>query len=123
MSHLLQRLGRLSFRRRRAVLGVWVGLLLISAAAAGAAGGTLTSNFSVPGTESQQAIDLLAKQAPAAAGATGRIVFAAPAGRTLTGQERVVVQRTVSEIAHDPAVVSVTNPFATGTVSKPRSTG
>jgi len=118
MSHLLQRLGRLSFRRRRAVLGVWVGLLLISAAAAGAAGGTLTSNFSVPGTESQQAIDLLAKQAPAAAGATGRIVFAAPAGRTLTGQERVVVQRTVSEIAHDPAVVSVTNPFATGTVSK-----
>jgi putative drug exporter of the RND superfamily len=74
----------------------------------------LSHPTSVPGTESQQATNLLAKQAPAAAGATGRIVFGPPAGRTLTGHERiVVVQQTLSEIAHDPGVVSVTNPFAT----------
>jgi putative drug exporter of the RND superfamily len=118
MAHLLQRLGRLSFRRRRTVLGVWIGLLIASAAAAGLAGGSFTSNFSVPGTESQKANDVLAQKLPATKGATGRIVFAAPKGQQLTGPARQTVQATLTTISHSAGVASVTNPFTSGTVSK-----
>jgi RND superfamily putative drug exporter len=118
MAHLLQRLGRLSFRRRRTVLGVWIGLLITSVAAAGLAGGSFTSNFSVPGTESQKANDVLAQRLPATKGATGRIVFAAPKGQQLSGQAHQTVQATLTKISHGAGVASVTDPFTTGTVSK-----
>jgi RND superfamily putative drug exporter len=118
MAHALQRLGRISFRRRRTVLGIWIGLLVAVAATAIVAGGSFTSNFSVPGTESQKANDLLAQKLPATKGATGRIVFAAPEGRHLTGPARATVQKTLTEIGHGAGIASVTNPFTSGTVSK-----
>jgi RND superfamily putative drug exporter len=118
MANLLQRLGRASFRRRRLVLTVWVGLLVAVGATAGLAGGSFTSNFSIPGTESQKANDLLAQRLPATEGAAGRIVFAAPKGQRLTGEARQTVRATLAEIAHGSGVASVTNPFTSGTVSK-----
>jgi putative drug exporter of the RND superfamily len=118
MAQLLQRLGRTSFRHRRLVLTVWVGLLIAAAATALTAGGSFTSNFSVPGTESQKANDALAQKLPSTKGATGRIVFAAPNGKQLTGKARQTVQSTLAGISHGPDVASVTNPFTSGTVSK-----
>ena len=88
MANLLQRLGRASFRRRRLVLTAWVGLLVAVGATAGLAGGSFTSDFSIPGTESQKANDLLAQRLPASEGATGRIVFAAPKGQRLASEAR-----------------------------------
>jgi len=119
MASLLQRLGRFSYRRRRWVLTFWVGLLIASAAAAGLSGGSFSSNFTIPGTESQRAMDLLSVHDPATTGASGRIVFAAPAaGQRLTGAERADVQTAVSNIARASSVASVSNPFDDGTVSE-----
>jgi RND superfamily putative drug exporter len=118
MAHLLQRLGRASFRRRRLVLAVWLGLFAAVAGGALTADGSFTANFSIPGTESQKAIDLLNERVPATAGATGRVVIAAPKGERLTGQARADAQATLRKIARGPGVVSVSDPFKTGTVSK-----
>ena len=41
----------------------------------------------MPGTESQQAQDLLEEKYPGAGGASARVVFAAPEGETLTDPE------------------------------------
>ena len=43
----------------------------------------MTSSFSIPGTQAQAALDQLGEKIPGAGDATGRIVFAAPEGKTL----------------------------------------
>src|SRR4051794_21040450 len=118
MSSFLQRLGRFSFRRRRLVLSAWITVLIACAAAAALAGGSFSSNFTIPGTESQKANDLLAEQAPATAGATGRIVFAAPSGQRLTGTARTTVGKTLADIGHAAGVASVSDPFTAKAVSE-----
>ena len=117
MNSLLQRLGRTSFRHRRVVLAVWVGLFVAVAALAGMAGGSFDSNFSIPGTESQNATNLLAKHMPSTTAAAGEIVFGAPNGQKLTGHNRQTVLATDTEIAHSPGIASVSDPFTAGTVS------
>src|SRR5262249_14720406 len=49
--------------------------------------GKTDDKFSVPGTESQRADDLLHRKFPGAGGASARVVFAAPPGETLTDPE------------------------------------
>jgi RND superfamily putative drug exporter len=83
MATLLYRLGHFAARRRWAVLVVWLALLLGMGAAAVAFSGTMTSSFSIPGTQAQAALDQLGEKIPGVGDATGRIVFAAPDGKTL----------------------------------------
>src|SRR6478735_5345183 len=108
MALLLQRLGRASFRHRRVVLAAWIGLLLVLGGAAVLAKGTFTSNFSIPGTESQKAIDLLEQRLPeaSAGGASGRVVFAVPKGKQLTSEQQRAISRTLDKVAETPAVAS-----------------
>jgi putative drug exporter of the RND superfamily len=81
MSRLLYRLGHYSVRHRRWMLGFWLVVLIGVAVAGNAAGGKTSDKFSIPGTESQKAFDLLASRFPAQSGSTEQIVFAAPAGQ------------------------------------------
>ena len=120
MSSYLQRLGRFSFRRRRFVVGAWLTVLVAVGTTATLAGGSFSSNFSIPGTESQRALDLLAQRLPAssAAGAHSRLVFAAPTGSHLTANARRAIERTLTQVAAGATVASVTDPFTTGTVSR-----
>jgi putative drug exporter of the RND superfamily len=83
MASTLYRLGRWSFRHRRVVASAWVALLLVVAVLGLAFKGTTNSSFTVPGTQSQQALDLLDHSFPGTGGATARIVVAAPPGHTL----------------------------------------
>src|SRR6186713_450408 len=66
MATFLYRLGRASFRHRRLVLVGWLVLLAGLGGAALAFKGPTSSNFTMPGTESQQALDLLKRDFPAA---------------------------------------------------------
>ena len=59
MALFLYRLGRWCFRRRRWVAVLWLVALLGAGTAAGALKGTTSEEFTIPGTESQKAIDLL----------------------------------------------------------------
>lgn len=84
MARLLYRIGQLAARRRRTVLVVWLVALVGLGGAALGLRGTLTDSVSIPGTPAQQAMDDMSAKLPAFAGATGRIVFAVPEGRTAT---------------------------------------
>src|SRR5918997_1415486 len=74
MSSLLARLARtLTHHWKRGLAGAVVVIVLLGAAAG--AGGEAADDFSIPGTESQQAIDLFKAHSPAFAGADSTLVF------------------------------------------------
>ncbi|PXY27283.1 MMPL family transporter [Prauserella muralis] len=116
MAVLLSRLGRLSFRRRGLVTGLWVVLLLALGVGSFTLSGQLTNSVTIPGTESQRAIEQLQTKFPEAnaGGATARVVIAAPEGSTL---DRAAVEGVVSELRDAPKVTSVADPFQTRSVS------
>ena len=64
MATYLYRLGGWAFRRRRTVLLAWITVLGLVIASAAAFSGQTNDKFSVPGTESQQAQDLLEQKFP-----------------------------------------------------------
>ena len=65
MSRWLYRLGRASVRRRWLVLGAWIAAVVLIAVLGKMAGAGLEDKFEVPGTEAQQARDLLQQTFPA----------------------------------------------------------
>ncbi|MEV1330729.1 MMPL family transporter [Micromonospora costi] len=118
MATLLYRLGRGSLRRRRLVVAIWLVVLVALGLAAAFLRGPTASNFTMPGTESQRALDLLAQQFPAASGATGTIALKAPAeGQLGTPQGQAVVKEIVQEAGQVPGVIGAVDPFTAGAVS------
>src|SRR5579859_6859803 len=77
-------LARFAFRRRRLVLGVWLAIAIGAIVLATASGGKTNDNFTIPGTESQQVSDLLAKKVPALSGGQTQIVFATSGAAKVT---------------------------------------
>jgi putative drug exporter of the RND superfamily len=119
MATYLHRLGGWAFRRRRTVLCAWLAILGLVVASAVAFSGQTNSKFSVPGTESQQAQDLLEQKFPGAGGASARMVFAAPKGEKITDKDnRDAVQASLAQAKHADGVTQVTDPYETHTISK-----
>ncbi|OQR65919.1 hypothetical protein B6E66_00945 [Streptomyces maremycinicus] len=121
MATFLYKLGRFAFRRRHFVALIWVALLTLAGVGAASAPAAGSTSFSIPGVEAQKAFDLLEQRFPGASadGATGRIVFKAPDGQKMTdAANRATVEKTVKELGDGSEVVSVTDPFTTGAVSK-----
>jgi RND superfamily putative drug exporter len=117
VSTYLYRLGRFAFRRRKTVLAFWLGLLVLMGFAASQFAEQTTDSFDVPGMESTEAFALLNERFPemAADGSTARVVFAAPAGETLTDPEnQAAVARTVAALGQVPDVVRVGDPYQGG---------
>src|SRR5919201_1377995 len=78
---MLKRLARLCYRRRWRVLAVWVLFLLAVSVFASSAGGVFRNEFSLSGSESKQAQQLLEDRGFAdRAGFSGQIVFATDQG-------------------------------------------
>jgi RND superfamily putative drug exporter len=118
MAATLQRLGRISFRHRRRVLAIWLGLLVVLAIVGGAVSKPFSEEFKIPGTGSQQAIDLLKAKLPAASGAAGQVVFAAPSGGQVK-DDAASIESAVTAAGKTPGVVSITDPLETqGAISK-----
>ncbi|MFD5898467.1 MMPL family transporter [Streptomyces sp. NPDC060366] len=120
MATFLYRLGRLAFRRRRRVLLVWVAVLIAAGIGISGVSGSTTDDFTLPGTQSQQAIDLLEAEFPqaSASGATARVVIEAPDGERLTSAARKPhVEALVDDLRTAPQVANVADPFSAGLVS------
>ncbi|MEV6635973.1 MMPL family transporter [Actinoplanes sp. NPDC051470] len=120
MASFLYRLGRFAFRRRWLVTGLWLAVLAAALTGAVALSGPTSGALRIPGTPSQEAIDLLQERFPqaSAGGATARVVFAAPAGQRLTdAPAKAAVEQVVDELRRAPQVVSVTDPFSSGAVN------
>jgi putative drug exporter of the RND superfamily len=119
MATHLYRLGGWAFRRRKTVLALWAAVLAAVIAAALAFGGSTNDKFSVPGTESQQAQDLLEAKFPAASGTYARIVFAAPEGEKLTDPaNKAAVEASLEKAQHAADVSTVTSPFETKAITE-----
>ena len=112
--HLAPRLARWCIDHRRRVLVASV-VLLVAALAAWAALGTRQANeFSLKGTESQRAQDLLTRDFPAQAGETDQVVFYARQGRIADPAIRARIAPVLTRIARLPHVAGVTSPYAAG---------
>jgi RND superfamily putative drug exporter len=111
MARLLYRIGQFAARKRWAVLAAWLVALIALGGAAVGLSGTLTDSVSIPGTPAQRAMDQMAQKMPTFAGASGRVVFAVPDGKTVT--EPVYAQAISSMLAKAaelPSVNAVVSP-------------
>ena len=126
MATYLYRLGRFAFRRRRMVVFIWLGLLLAGIAGAATLSGPTANGFSIPGTESQRAVDLLDSRFPQAGAdaATARIVFQAPPGEQLTTPDNAAaVKNVLGRVSTTADVATVSDPFVSKAISADGRTG
>ncbi|MFE9453876.1 MMPL family transporter [Streptomyces sp. NPDC006739] len=125
MATFLSSVGRFAFRRRGLVTLLWLAVLVGIGVAASSAPAPPADTFSMPGTESQKAFDLLKDKFPAAnaSGATARVVLRAPQGHKLADpEEKAKVEDLVARLGKAPEVAAVSDPFKANTVSKDGTT-
>ncbi|NSL43791.1 MMPL family transporter [Streptomyces sp. 8P21H-1] len=121
MATLLYRIGCLAFRRRGLTVLLWLLVLGGAGAAASSAPPPPADTFSMPGTESQETVDLLKEKFPAANadGASARVVVRAPEGEKISDPgPRRRVTALVAELSEGPQVVAASDPFAPDAVSE-----
>jgi uncharacterized membrane protein YdfJ with MMPL/SSD domain len=120
----LYRLGGFAFENRWKTIGAWVLLLVGVFALATAFKGETNDKFSVPGTESQDAQDLLHAKFPGAGGAQARVVFVAPKGEKLTDPEnKAAVMESVEKARKGAQVIKAIDPYSAGALSKDKRIG
>ena len=108
---MLQRLARFCYRRRWRVLGAWVVLLVGLFALNSSFGGKFLDEFDLPGSESQEAVDLLEEHGfDTRAGATGQVVFEADNVNDPTVQRDM--EALFDEIAEITAPSQVVSPYS-----------
>ncbi|WP_375389572.1 MMPL family transporter [uncultured Amnibacterium sp.] len=84
MSSLLYSLGRWSFRNRRRVLAIWILVVVLAGGVMGVLSRGTDSVITIPGTESQNALDALANTFPEVSGGSAQVVVVAAKGRHVT---------------------------------------
>ena len=110
MSSLLARLARyLTHHWKRGLLAAVIVLVLLGAAAG--AGGETADDFEIPGTESQQALDLFRAHSPAFAGADSTIVFTVPGGTINDPEAKSAIEGALAKVEDLPDVASVADPY------------
>jgi putative drug exporter of the RND superfamily len=113
VSLLLARLARsLTQHWKRGLAGALLVLVLLGAAAG--AGGEAADDFSIPGTESQQAIDLFKAHSPAFAGADSTLVFTVDQGKVSDPGPRQAVEGALDRVRGLDGVEQVADPFVRG---------
>ncbi|MDX3194128.1 MMPL family transporter [Streptomyces sp. MN03-5084-2B] len=123
MATFLYRLGRFSFRRRALVAAVWAAVLVALGLGALTLSSQLSNSVTIPGTESQRAIDQLTEKFPQAnaGGATARVVIEAPAGTAVTDAKgKAAVEALVGQLKTAPKVAAVVDPFQAQSISPDR---
>ena len=108
----MKTLARFAVRRRWYVLTFWVLLFLGINIASQAAGSAYSNSFTLPGTNSTQAENLLAKAFTGQYGDTDQIVFATASGSVAS--HSAAIQTMLEKVAHLRDVSNVTSPFCTG---------
>jgi RND superfamily putative drug exporter len=119
LNHLLARLGGFAARKHWIIIAVWVIILGGLLWAKGAYGGSYVNNYTVPGSDSSNGLNVLNADYPSQGGYGGQIVFHAKHG-TVTQQQKAVNQAT-SNVAKLSGVTKAVSPFSSpqsGAVSK-----
>jgi putative drug exporter of the RND superfamily len=108
------KIARWTMAHRRIVVLAWilatVGILVGSSAV----GKKTASDFTLPGTNSQQAVNLLRSRFPSQAGDADQIVFRARAGRLTDAADRAAIAGTLARVQRLAHVTSAVSPYAPG---------
>ncbi len=96
---------------RGRVFVAWIVVAVVTTVVAGAAGRDYATNFSLPGTESQRALDLLKNEFPAQSGDVDTIVFHTANGTVDDPQVRSAMTKLLGQVSGDPHVVAVRSPY------------
>jgi RND superfamily putative drug exporter len=108
----MQRLARLCYHRRRSVLGIWVVLVVVLTVLANIAGGVFKVDFSLPGSESQRAFDLLDSSGfGSRTGEQAQVVFRADSGVKDPAVE-AAVEKFLSSVQTDVPNVVTVSPYS-----------
>ncbi|MBO2454863.1 MMPL family transporter [Actinomadura barringtoniae] len=115
MARILERLGRLCVRRRRTVFEIWIVVMLGAGVLGLTQGGMFVQQSTLPGTETQKAIDTLRPDFPALAGPTATVVFHSTANAS-PGDWRVAlsVGRSIDNLTKLDRVAFAENPYVQG---------
>jgi putative drug exporter of the RND superfamily len=93
---------------RRRVVIFWLVLLVVTIAISRAVGTDYTNNFSLPGTQSTDALNLIKSVSPSVAGDTEQIVFATRNGATMaTPSVSRAITETLSAVATLPHIATI----------------
>src|SRR3954470_9958214 len=108
----MRALARWCFRNRFVVLAIWVVALFAFGGLSAGAGSGYTDSFSLPGTESTTALNLLTDNFKAESTDTNQVVFGAADVTDPATKARIT--KTLDTIAKGPHVDRVDSPFAPG---------
>lgn len=112
MSSVLYSLGRWAARARRLVVVGWVVALVLVGGAAGLLQQGLDNAVTIPGTESQEALDRLATTFPQVSGASAQVIVVAPEGGSVEDEPmRSAVTDGVEALEDVSQVEVVTSPY------------
>lgn len=92
MAGVLYRLGRLCARRALVVVVVWLGLVVGVQLVVWRVGAETSNDLSLPGTESQQATDLLASRFPPQQNGSSPVVFDVAKGKITDAANKQAVE-------------------------------
>jgi len=107
---MLARLADWCYRRRRAVIALWIAALVGSFALSSAFGGEFRQDYLQPGSESQTASERLEDRFPQQAGDTVQVVLHADDGFSSPGVQ-ARAETLLADIAASAHVVGVVSPF------------
>ncbi|NEC23408.1 MMPL family transporter [Streptomyces parvus] len=123
MAKVLYRVGRACARHGLMVIIAWLALLAVAVAGVVSVGGGTDEEFTIPGSESQQALDVLADTFPASSGTSAQLVFTAEEGQRLTDPaSKEAIGEVLAAAGTAPDVATVIDPFTAGTLTKDGST-
>jgi RND superfamily putative drug exporter len=108
----VRKLATWCYTHRIVVLLVWIAAVVGLNAVESAIGSAYTDNFSLPHTQSFDAIRLLQRNAPKASGDTEQVVIAVKQGRVTDPATRARVEAVLAAIARQPHVSTVSSPYA-----------
>lgn len=116
MSSALYALGRWAYGARGLVLALWLIVLAVLFTGAALLGVGTDNTYRIPGTESQEALDALARTFPQVSGSSAQLVAVAPEGGDVTDADfEAAVESAVTELAAIPQVSSATSPYSSAT--------
>ena len=111
---LVARVARWCIEHRRRTVAAWLVLLIAALGSASVIGTRQADDFTLGGTDSQRAQDVLERDFPSQSGDVDQIVFAVPRGRITDPAIRAQIAPVLDRIARLPHVSAVTSPYAAG---------
>src|SRR5690242_6563553 len=107
----MARLARWCFHHRYAVIVAWIVALVALGGVNAAAGNGYNDSFSLPGTDSSKALDLLKKSFPGQSGDADTIVWRVSSGSVRDAAVRDRVAPMLDRVGHAGHVTHVTSPY------------